>query len=228
MSPKSHLGKSFPEIMAQAGTGHDHPLISALAFIASTDKTGGATMNAVTGHVLEPHEPGYVVGAEPDTKGDRVPSGSFPAKQLTVANVLAERTRVREATGRRENANVGSWEARGRVITDASRTFPVQSEATLAALDRREEAGWNNTRMHDMPVNYGGFMDKRQRMAGEQGPEPRPNNPRPALKAVKQTEGPVDLGQYDKAQVSTSAPLIDRWNALSHNLGRDPRTLKKR
>ena len=160
MAKQKGLGRGLNEIREAAGpSGGFHPLISSVAFDAITRQNHGATMDIHTGEFIDTQDPAkdtYVVGGEPDTKGnkiDAVPVG-FGGQLLT--NLPSIRRQILDKTGGREGVGVGSWRRRGGIDVDASAIDPNLGSALLKAKDRNEKAIFSTKKFRESGKKYDG------------------------------------------------------------------------
>jgi hypothetical protein len=121
----------------------DVPLLNGVQFAIRTHADGGASFDTSDNHFLEAGKSQvYVVGGEPDTKGQRIPTKQVP--HVDVPTATEHISHVRDVTGNRAGAIAGSWVAPGRVDLDASSGFRSRSQAMKVADSRHEEAIWDN------------------------------------------------------------------------------------
>lgn len=134
--------------------GEIHPVVSAACFGHLAETTGGATMNARTGDVAKPHTPGYIVGGQPDRKGQRVPTEYEPTASLD--RVLHHRSRVAAGTDA-PHAAVGYWKdtevPESSYEVDSSAIFRDRRVAKSVGRHRGEKAVWDLGEMKDIRLD---------------------------------------------------------------------------
>ena len=124
-----------------------HPVVSGVVFAHLTEGEGhGATMDVNTGDFVDVKDPSkdtYLVGKEPDTEGKPIPTAPLAAGQTFMRFPEMVRN-IRNATGGREGASIGSWRKdSGEVDIDASAQEPDLAKAMEKARVRNEEAIWS-------------------------------------------------------------------------------------
>lgn len=162
MAKKGGLGRGLSEMMAE--TPHTHPLLSALTFEHLTKATGGSTMNLKTGELIDTSNPAkdtYVVGGEPDVKGNRIPTKllSNPnTSPMFLKQVLQQRRALVKKTGDRPGASMGSWLPAGakQVDLDASGIEPDLAKAMDKARVRNEKAIWSTKKFRKSGKKFDG------------------------------------------------------------------------
>jgi hypothetical protein len=145
---------SVDDIMGGKGRApKENRLLSAIEFARATEdpKLKGATQHAVTGEMLKPGVPGYMVGGEPDTAGNKITESRYPSiAHFHLGAVVQERDRVQRATGNRSNAHLGSWWEDDEVVVDASGRY-LDRDKAVAHMERRgETALWDNANMQEI------------------------------------------------------------------------------
>jgi hypothetical protein len=135
-----------------------NPILSAMQFATQTAKTGGATMNAKSGRLLEPGRPAYVVGGEPNDKGTRVPTEETPVSEFSPATVIQHWNRIRSQSMNQPFANVGSWVdtkagPNAPVEVDQSGTYADRASAKVIGKHRGEKAIWDNGAMDEIRLD---------------------------------------------------------------------------
>jgi hypothetical protein len=130
-------------------------LLNAVQFATRTHSgSGGASFDTSTNRFLDVgKDKTYVVGGEPDSKGERIPTRHVPHVDLPTA--IEHINRVRSETGNRRNALAGSWVTPDRVDLDASRAIENRSHALRVATGRNEEAIWDNAAGEDILTDIG-------------------------------------------------------------------------
>lgn len=123
-------------------------IVSAVQFGESTRNNGGASMNVNTFHLAKEGDPLFFVGGEPDASGKRIGTEHVPSTELTMPTVLSHAKRIREATGGRPSANLGSWNPGDErpVMLDASSGYTNRKTAATVTEKRNEEAYWDNAK----------------------------------------------------------------------------------
>jgi len=110
------LGKSAIDNPVQGNM--EHPIVSAMGFVKSTQENGGASMDVNTNKVYGYGEgKGIAIGGESADSGKTIPTKYLgrafknPISKLDIQDVFAAKTAARKAIGhgRRENLLVGSW-----------------------------------------------------------------------------------------------------------------------
>ena len=163
MAKQGGLGRGLGEIMASEPQGPRwHPVLSPIAFAASTERTGGATIDVNTGeqvNVDDPKADTYVVGKEPDTAGKPIPTTSIRSSDiLTKTNAL--RKGIVEKTGARPGASIGSWKTKGGAVDiDASAMEPDLDKAMEKAKDRDEKAIFSTKKLRESGYSDGDIMN---------------------------------------------------------------------
>jgi hypothetical protein len=130
-------------------------LLNAVQFAIRTHGgSGGASFDTSTNRFLEVGKDKiYVVGGEPDTKGERIATEHVPHVDLPTA--IGHINRVRSETGNRRNALAGSWVTPDRVDLDASGAIADRRQALKVATARNEEAIWDNAAGEDILTDIG-------------------------------------------------------------------------
>lgn len=146
------------------------PSTEALDFVNKTNATegdmAGATLHLGQGKVLQPNEPGVVVGGEPNkATGQPIATHLYdtdsPQPNLSLNQFADEATRIKKLSSH-PDASIGSWFERGAVRDrdkmplgiqiDASRIFEDKHQAARMTIKRDQDAAWNNGEME--PINY--------------------------------------------------------------------------
>jgi hypothetical protein len=163
MAKQGGLGRGLSEIMADQPKGERwHGVLSPIAFAAATERTGGATIDVNTGsqvNVDNPEADTYIVGKEPDTAGNAIPTKSIrSADILTKTNAL--RKSIVEKTGARPGASIGSWKTKGGAVDiDASAMEPDLEKAMQKASDRDEKAIFSTKKLRESGYESGDIMN---------------------------------------------------------------------
>jgi len=132
----------------------DVPLLNGVQFAMRTHAEGGASFNTSTNKFLDAGvDKTYVVGGEPDTSGQRIPTKQAP--HVDVPTAMAHIEHIRSSTGNRHGAIAGSWVAPGRVDLDASGAFANNRQAMKVATARSEEAYWDNEGGSEVLTKHG-------------------------------------------------------------------------
>ena len=120
-------------------------VISAVQFANLTKSGGGATMDVNTFDVAQPGENKVFVGGEPNVGGRRIRTKHVDLHALDMPTVLRNAKRVREKTGGRSNASLGSWDPKDgrKVMLDAVGEYPNEDKAQEVAYKRNEEGIYN-------------------------------------------------------------------------------------
>lgn len=124
--------------------------LSAKQFVDRVKQTGGATMNARTGQLVNPGQKAYMIGGEPDKHGARIPTKYVPASEFNEGHVHDAVNALREVTGNRARVNLGAWQDDGNVELDASSTTRRPGEAIRKGRGRGEKAIWDNRKMREV------------------------------------------------------------------------------
>ena len=127
-------------------------------FVNRVKATGGATANIRTGKLVNPGKKTYMVGSEPDTKGQPIPTVAVNSEDFNASHVTDAANTIKAATGNRARVNVGAWEDEGKVYLDASATVKRPGEAIRKGRNRKEKSVWDNRRMRG--IDTGGRADK--------------------------------------------------------------------
>ena len=135
-----------------------HPLLSSVIFSHLTRTSNGATMNAATGDFIDTSDSSkdtYLVGKEPDTEGNPIPT-----QTVDDATMLVKLPQIRRdflaKTGGRKGTSVGSWGTDKGIAIDASGEDPNLSSALNKAKDRNEEAIWSTKKFRESGEAYDG------------------------------------------------------------------------
>ena len=129
-------------------------LLNGVQFAVRTHAQGGASFNTSTNKFLNVGEDKtYVVGGEPDTKGERIPT--VPVESVDIPTALEHMDRVRRLTGHRPDAIAGSWVQPDRVDLDASGAIANRRQALKTGEARNEEAIWDNEAGEDILTKVG-------------------------------------------------------------------------
>jgi hypothetical protein len=124
---------------------------NAQQFVNRVNKTGGASMDAGSGKLLNPGKRGYMVGGEPDTAGNQIPPTSIPADQFGPEHVTRAMNALHHATGGRSRVNLGAWnDGEGNVVLDAASRVKRPGEAMRKGRNRNQKAVWDNKRMREI------------------------------------------------------------------------------
>lgn len=131
-----------------------NPNLSSAQFVSNTKEYGGATMQAHTGRVVQPGEPGFFVGGQPDAHNKRIETQKVPSGDLTPEVVEKSRARI-SAAAPDPNTLVGSWHDNNKgpaapIEIDASGQFDNHRDAMNVATSRGERAVWNNRLMREI------------------------------------------------------------------------------
>lgn len=120
-------------------------VISAVQFAELTKSGGGATMDVHTFDVAKPGESKVFVGGEPNVGGRRIRTKHVDLEHLDMPTVLKNAARIREKTGGRPNASLGSWDPKDgrKVMLDAVGEYPNEDAAQAKAYKRNEEGIYN-------------------------------------------------------------------------------------
>jgi len=132
--------------------------MNAQQFVDRVKATGGATANIRTGKLVSPGKKVYMVGSEPDTKGQPIPTTTVKAEDFSAGHALTATNNIRAATGNRARVNVGAWQDQGNVYIDASATVKRPGEAIRKGRNRNEAAIWDNRKMKS--IDTGGVAGK--------------------------------------------------------------------
>lgn len=119
------------------------PVLSGMQFAHATNTDGGATQDLRTGRMLQPGTKGYIVGGEPDSHGQRIPT-HYHEGLMSPLDAIKHRSRLRQST-QALGASLGSWRDNGKVEIDASRVTSKKQAVSLGK-QRGEKAVWNNKR----------------------------------------------------------------------------------
>ena len=163
MAKQGGLGRGLSEIAASDTQGPRwHPFLSPVAFAASTERTGGATIDVNTGEQVNTENPEadtYVVGKEPDTAGKPIATKSIKTSDLlTKTNAL--RKGIVEKTDARPGASIGSWKTKGGAVDiDASAMEPDKEAALAKAADRNEKAIFSTKKFRESGKKYDGDIE---------------------------------------------------------------------
>ena len=110
-------------------------------------------MDVNTGEFVDTSDPTkdtYVVGGEPDIKGNKIREKVRPQSELAdPAHFSAHVNRIRKATGGRLGASLGAWTKGKKVVLDASSQEPDLNRAMMKAEDRNEEAVWSSKKFRE-------------------------------------------------------------------------------
>lgn len=159
MANKGGLGRGLADIAASEPQGSRwHPFLSPVAFAASTERTGGATIDANTGeqvNVDNPEADTFVVGKEPDIAGKPIKTKSIRSKDsLTKANQI--RRDIVKATDSRPGVAIGSWKTKGGAADiDASGLEPDKEAALAKASERNEKAIFSTKKFRESGYDDG-------------------------------------------------------------------------
>jgi hypothetical protein len=118
-------------------------------------------MNANTGAFVDPSKPDqdtYIVGQEPDTKGNPIPTKKLDESN-DLLDVVANRKRIVEQTGGRGDAALGSWKTSEGVDLDASAMKSTEAEAMGLAQERGEKAIWSSKKFRESGYQDGDIMN---------------------------------------------------------------------
>lgn len=130
-----------------------HPTLSASVFSDLTNKGGGASMDVNTGEFVnadDPKKDTHLVGKEPDTQGKAIPTEPMKTETESYLRFPEMVRKIREATGGREGASIGSWKnADGSVDIDASAQEPSLAKALEKARVRNEKAIWSSKKFRE-------------------------------------------------------------------------------
>jgi len=162
MAKKGGLGRGLSEMMAE--TPENHPLLTAVTFEHLTKTTGGSTMNLKTGELIDTNNPAkdtYVVGGEPDVKGNRIPTKPLSnpnTSPMFLKQVLQQRRILTRKMGDRPNASMGSWLPEGakKVDLDASGIEPDLARAMDKARVRNEKAIFSTKKFRESGKKFDG------------------------------------------------------------------------
>lgn len=133
---------------------HHVPLLNGVQFAMRTHVEGGASFDTSTSRFLQAgHDRAFVVGGEPDTHGERIPTHQVP--HVDVQTAMGHIERVRSESGGRHGAIAGSWVAPGRVDLDASSGFASRRQALKVGTHRNEEAIWDNAAGEEVLTKHG-------------------------------------------------------------------------
>lgn len=132
------------------------PLLSAIQFqrqtLGNEPGDGGASMDVNTYQVHTKGSRAYFVGGEPDTKGQRISTEYSSKDDVTLPNILKHAERVRQQTGGRPGALIGSWvdpdekDPSKSVNWDASHNASSRRNGKREGHRRNEWAIWDNKR----------------------------------------------------------------------------------
>lgn len=131
--------------LSPEGPTHAHPVLAAMQFAHATNTAGGATQYLRTGHMLEPGQPGIMMGGERDNRGLQVPTEKIPG-HMSTDQALQQRFRLK-ARASDHSAALGAW--RDSTLSDPpaevdlSRIHTLRRAKKLAAV-RKEKAGYDN------------------------------------------------------------------------------------
>lgn len=125
-------------------------MLNAKQFVNHVNKTGGATMSVNSGKMVQPGKKGYMVGGEPDTEGNRIPTRSVPEAEFGEGHVYDAVKALHELTGGRPGVHLGAWKDNGNVELDASRMTKKPGEAIRKGRARGEKAIWDNKKMTEI------------------------------------------------------------------------------
>lgn len=146
--------ESVPGSGTMPALRHDVPLLNGVQFAIRTHAEGGASFNTSSNKFLQAgHDQTYVVGGEPDTKGERIPTKQV--SHVDVPTAMEHISHIRQASGNRPDAIAGSWVAPGRVDLDASSGFANRRQAMKVATSRNEEAYWDNAAATEVLTKHG-------------------------------------------------------------------------
>ena len=159
MAKQGGLGRGLSEIMADQPKGDRwHGVLSPIAFAAATERNGGATMDAVTGNMVNvdtPETDTYVVGKEPDVNGYPIDTTSIRSTDILTKVGKIQRNIVK-ATKARPGTAVGSWKTKGGAVDiDASGLEPDLDKAMKKAEDRDEKAIFSTKKFRESGYNDG-------------------------------------------------------------------------
>jgi hypothetical protein len=148
------IRESLPRQGQLPSLRRDVPLLNGVQFAIRTHAEGGASFNTHSNRFLNAGvDKAYVVGGEPDTKGERIPTKQVPHVDTPTAMEHIEN--IRSTTGNRRGAIAGSWVAPGRVDLDASSAFTTHQQAMSVATKRNEEAYWDNEAGEEVLTKHG-------------------------------------------------------------------------
>jgi hypothetical protein len=104
--------------------------------------------------VAQPGEPGFFVGGQPDSQGNRIPTANVPVDEFTPEAVEQHRARI-SAAAPDSNTLVGAWKDSNKgpaapIEIDASGQFDNHRDAMRVATQRGERAVWNNRLMKEI------------------------------------------------------------------------------
>ena len=123
-------------------------------------------MNVRSGEVAEPGKPGYIVGGQPDARGQRIPT-QYQAESggTDLGTVMGHRSRIRAQTTDRATS-VGYWRdtevPNSDYEVDASSIFHDRRTAINVGQRRGEKSVWDLQKMDDIRLDGKG---KRKRGA---------------------------------------------------------------
>jgi hypothetical protein len=151
-----------PNWQANVSSSEYHPILSARLFQKFTQEHGGATMDVNTGEFVDASDETkdtYVVGKEPDTAGNPIPTIPLNKEALGTPDIANETSLpemvskfpkmvsdIRSKTGGRKGASIGSWITTDKaknptgVDIDASAQEPDLGQALQKAKVRNEKA----------------------------------------------------------------------------------------
>lgn len=148
------IRESLPRQGQLPSLRRDVPLLNGVQFAIRTHAEGGASFNTRSNRFLNAGaDKAYVVGGEPDTKGERIPTRQVP--HVDTPTAMEHIDNIRTVTGNRRGAIAGSWVAPGRVDLDASSAFAKSSQAMKVATHRNEEAYWDNEAGDEVLTKHG-------------------------------------------------------------------------
>lgn len=125
-------------------------MLSLQQFVDHTNQHGGATMHANTGKMLQPGEPGVLVGKEPDTSGVPVPTREAHGDPLGLNETHSALMRAQILTGGASHLHLGSWKNdSGKVDLDAVGKYDRPTAEHLIR-KRDEYAAWDNEKMEEI------------------------------------------------------------------------------
>jgi hypothetical protein len=160
MAKKPALGRGLGDIRAANPAPGFHPVLSSLTFEAMTRERNGATMDLNTGEMLDTTNPSkdtYVVGKEPDTKGEPIKTIPLAKTEDIFSKVPEMRRQFLEQTGGRKASAIGSWKNDdGTIDIDASGTDPSLSSALNKAKIRNEKAIFSTKKFRKSGEKYDG------------------------------------------------------------------------